>query len=151
MQQRTKGETMKRVTNGMRWLLAALSIVAGMLCRLPAGQAAESDTPGRYLYLKYCSACHGSGGKGDGVASGFMRPKPADLTQLAKHAGGDFPYVPTMQVIDGTKTVRAHGDAEMPVWGEALNGNTTGPMEHRVAVQGRLMLLTDYIRSIQEK
>ena len=125
-------------------------MLSGMLCGSPAGHAAQSDTPGRYLYLKYCSACHGSGGKGDGAASGFLRPKPTDLTRLAKNAGGDFPYVATMQVIEGTKTVRAHGDADMPVWGEVLHQDSAAPMDRRIDVQGKLMLITDYIRSIQE-
>ena len=128
-----------------------LLVFGGFLAWAAVGYAAEAETPGKWLYLKYCSACHGPEGKGDGVASGFMRPKPTDLTQIAKNAGGEFPFVPTMQAIDGTKTVRAHGDANMPVWGEMFRPEPSAPMERRVEVQGRLMLITDYLRSIQQK
>jgi mono/diheme cytochrome c family protein len=134
----------------VRHIAAGAVLTAGILCAA-TGRGAETETPGRWLYLKYCGACHGADGKGDGVASGFMRPKPTDLTQLAKKAGGTFPYVPTMQVIDGTKTVSAHGDPNMPVWGEIFRLESGAPMEHRVDVQGKIMLITDYIRSIQEK
>ena len=73
-------------------LLCASVVVAFsvMLRHRPAG-AADAD-PGRAAYLKYCSACHGADGKGDGVASSAMRPKPADLTQLANAHGGKFPF-----------------------------------------------------------
>ncbi len=135
----------------VRHMAVGALLSVGVFVRVAAGEAAETDTPGKWLYLKYCGACHGSDGKGDGVASGFMRPKPTDLTQLAKKAGGTFPYVPTMQAIDGTKTVAAHGDANMPVWGEIFRLESSAPMERRVDVQGKVMLITDYIRSIQEK
>ena len=109
------------------------------------------DTPAKTAYLKYCGACHGEGGKGDGVVSQFFRPKPTDLTQIAKNNGGQFPAMHMMQAIDGTKTIRAHGDPEMPVWGEIFRDDANAGFERRANVQGRAMLITDYIRSIQEK
>ena len=113
--------------------------------------AAQANEPAQGLYRKYCGACHGSDGKGDGPVSGLMRPKPTDLTQIAKKSGGDFPFVPIMQVIDGTKSVHAHGDADMPVWCELLKDPGSGSMDSRIAVEGKLLLITDYLRSIQEK
>ena len=135
----------------IRQMAVGALLSASVFFGAAAANAADTDTPGKWLYLKYCGACHGSDGKGNGVASGFMRPKPTDLTQLAKKAGGTFPYVPTMQAIDGTKTVSAHGDANMPVWGEIFRQESGAPMEHRVDVQGKVMLITDYVRSIQEQ
>jgi mono/diheme cytochrome c family protein len=42
------------------------------------------DQPtGKAEYTKYCGACHGPAGKGDGFVATFLRPKPPDLTQLA--------------------------------------------------------------------
>ena len=135
----------------VRWVRVGWLVFGGLFVWAVAGYATETETAGRWLYLKYCSACHGSDGKGDGVASGYLRPKPIDLRLIAKNAGGEFPFVPTMQAIDGTKTVRAHGDANMPVWGELLRSEPSDPMAHRVEVQGKLMLITDYLRSIQQK
>jgi len=85
------------------------------------------------------------------VVSGFLRPKPPDLTQLAKKAEGKFPFMSTMQAIDGTTTLRAHGDPLMPVWGESLRAEAQDSMNRQVRVKGQLMLITTYLESIQEK
>jgi mono/diheme cytochrome c family protein len=103
-------------------LMGRLLALWGIFLVVPAtGLAAEADDYGKKLYLQYCSACHGPDGKGDGVVSQFMRPKPADLTQLAKKAGGKFPFYDVVRTIDGRETVRAHGDPDMPVWGRAVH------------------------------
>lgn len=34
----------------------------------------------KVLYLSYCTPCHGSKGRGDGVAAAALHPKPADHT-----------------------------------------------------------------------
>jgi mono/diheme cytochrome c family protein len=115
---------------------------------------AAADEPlgsGRALYLQYCGACHGPSGKGDGIAGTFMRPKPKDLTRIAKESDGKFPFQRTMEAIDGRKTTRAHGDPDMPVWGEVFQEQPGWDPHHRADVHGKLMLITDYVRSIQEK
>ncbi len=45
------------------------------LVTVPAG-----DRGGR-LWLENCSSCHGTGGRGDGVASGWFEPAPVDLVE----------------------------------------------------------------------
>jgi hypothetical protein len=50
-----------------------------------------------------------------------------------------------------TNDVRAHGDPAMPVWGETFRAESAWDMGRRVEVQGKLMLITDYVRSIQAK
>lgn len=114
--------------------------------------AAEPPPPAKALYLRYCSACHGESGKGDGVVSSFLQPKATDLTKLTKGNHGTFPFVPVMQAIDGTKTIRAHGETNMPVWGESFRREIAdSSLQDQVRVRGRLMLITEYIESIQEK
>jgi len=106
---------------------------------------------GHKLYLRYCSACHGDAGKGDGIVSGLMSPKPTDLTQLARASGGTFDAAAVRRSIDGRETVRAHGDPDMPVWGEVLTSEA-GPVTDREAVvQAQVALITDYLASIQAK
>ena len=131
----------------MRRTLMAGLIVASFL---GAARAAD-DAPGKEVYLRYCGACHGPTGKGDGVAASFMRPKPIDLTRIAKENGGEFPFARVMKTIDGRETVRAHGDPQMPVWGEIFAEQSTWDTSRRADVRGKLMALTDYLRSIQEK
>ena len=129
-----------------------IALAAALVLVLVASAVAESATEsGRAMYLRYCGACHGPQGKGDGVAGSFMSPKPADLTQLAEKNGGAFPFKKVMAYIDGTQDVRAHGDPVMPVWGEVFRAEAGWEMSRRVEVQGKLMLITDYIRSIQVK
>jgi mono/diheme cytochrome c family protein len=134
----------------MRVTPTILLLAAPLLIALPA-QAAETDNPSKALYLRYCGACHGPGGKGDGIAGTFMRPKPTDLTQLAKKAKGEFPFLQVMEAIDGRNSVQAHGDPDMPVWGEIFQEQSSWDMTRRAEVRGKLMVIADYLRSVQEK
>lgn len=127
-----------------------MTMAAALICTFSTARAAEPPVGSKELYLKYCSACHGESGKGDGVVSGYMTPRPVDLTQFTKKAGGAFPFMLVMQGIDGTKTVRAHGNSDMPVWGEAfLKEMPAESLSARERLRGRLMLITEYIAAIQ--
>jgi mono/diheme cytochrome c family protein len=116
-----------------------------------AALAADETSAGRATYVRYCGACHGPQGRGDGVAGTFMRPKPPDLTQLARKNDGKFPLQRVIATIDGRETVRAHGDPDMPVWGEIFGAEAHGEMTRRAEVQGKLLLIAEYLRSIQEE
>jgi mono/diheme cytochrome c family protein len=133
------------VTAGVGVLMGALAPAAW------AADTAQATSPGKAMYLKYCSACHGESGKGDGVVSGFLQPKPTDLTQIAKKNQGKFPFMTVVEGIDGTHTVRAHGDPAMPVWGEIFHQDTAASMARQAEVRGKVMLITEYVRSIQAK
>ncbi len=126
-------------------------VVIVVACFVRSTMAQEPVPPAKAAYLKYCSACHGSTGKGDGVVSGLMRPRPTDLTQVARKNKGEFPAMELMKVIDGTTSIRAHGDPDMPVWGEVLHQETQGRLDENVRVRSQIMLITDYLRSIQAK
>jgi mono/diheme cytochrome c family protein len=130
---------------------ALLTALALLVAPSPGHAAEPASTPGPAMYLRYCGACHGPAGKGDGIAGTFITPKPADLTQIAKKNGGTFPFQVVQAYIDGTKDMRAHGDPAMPVWGETFRAESGWDMGRRVEVQGKLMLITEYVRSIQAK
>ena len=101
--------------------------------------------------MKYCSACHGEDAKGQGVVSGLMTPRPSDLTQMAKKNDGTFPFILTMQIIDGRDSRRAHGDPAMPVWGEIFRATLPSTLDHAAEARGKLILITEYLQSIQQK
>ena len=115
----------------VRFLMAA-----GILGCLTTPGFAQGEDAGKTEYVARCGSCHGSSGKGDGPVGEALRTRPSDLTLLAKNNSGVFPREVVRQIIDGRKTLRAHGNYEMPVWGESIN-------------QERILALIAYLRSLQ--
>jgi mono/diheme cytochrome c family protein len=136
----------------MRAVITGSVALGGVWLWTPAlVHAGEADAPSKAAYTQYCRACHGYGGKGDGAVASFLATKPTDLTQLAKKNGGKFPMMKTLQSIDGSTSIRAHGDSDMPVWGERFRAESSAPLARQAEVRGKLLMIADYIRSIQEK
>jgi len=125
--------------------------LAALLCLPTTATAAEPESPGQTTYVQYCGACHGRDGKGNGPVANWLTAKPTDLTQIAKNAGGDFPMVKVIQAIDGTTTVRAHGDSDMPVWGDRFRADIGASLNRQAQVRGKILLIAEYLRSIQVK
>jgi hypothetical protein len=112
--------------------------------------AQHSETMGRQLYKRYCSACHGMDGKGQGPVASDLRTPPADLTQIAKRRGGEFPVGEIAAIIDGRTEVRGHGSRAMPVWGERFSEQVGGGSLGEEVVRGNLLVLMQYLQSIQQ-
>ena len=141
---------MKPSHGKLRFLRA--QAIGVIVLSLPAlATPAGGDEYGPRLYGKYCSACHGPGAKGDGILSQLMQPKPPDLTQLAKKNGGKFPFYDTIRLVDGRETLRAHGDSDMPVWGERFYAEEGGSPDAQAVARGKVVLIVDYLESIQQK
>jgi mono/diheme cytochrome c family protein len=140
----------KRVVRVWRAGSVALAglLLSGAVASAAYGTPAEA---GKMYYRQYCATCHGMTAKGDGPLSATLKTKATDLTQLAKKNGGKFPYMDVLDTIDGAKILASHGSKEMPAWGETFQSDVSGDPMEQAAVRGRLMLLTDYLRSIQEK
>jgi mono/diheme cytochrome c family protein len=114
-----------------------------------ASQTAGQDGTGRTLYLRYCGACHGPRGRGDGPVAQSLGTPPTDLSQLATENGGKFPYEEVIDAIDGTDSVRTHGVSDMPVWGEVFRGPPGWPLEQQLTEAGKILLIADYLRLLQ--
>ena len=84
---------------------------------LTASVRAQEVEIGRATYLENCAACHGADGSGGGEQGSRLKAKPADLTLLARRKGGVFSSTAVYAAIDGRKTLRAHRDSGMPIWG----------------------------------
>jgi len=97
------------------------------------------------LFKEYCAVCHGAGGKGDGPAADALKKRPADLTQLTRKNGGNFPELHVMNYIKGDDVVAAHGSRDMPVWGSIFSQMSS----NRDLVQVRTMSLMKYIEEMQ--
>jgi mono/diheme cytochrome c family protein len=116
------------------------------LCTVATAYGA--DETGRTLYLRYCAACHGRSGQGDGPVAPALGQQPTDLTQIAAAHGGKFPLAAVVEAIDGTRTVRAHGVSEMPVWGEVFRADHSSP-EQELAMHAKVVAIANYLRSLQ--
>ena len=135
-------------------LVGSLTVVAEEAP--PAGatrvQTADPAVPkfgGADLFRTYCATCHGTSGVGDGPLASSMRRKPANLRQIAKRNGGQYPSELVYRVIDGRQPVRGHGGPDMPVWGDAFARTTDAPDE--AAVNRKIQALVAYLQSIQEQ
>lgn len=62
------------------------------LLRAPVSSG-DPVAAGRVLFMSACVPCHGEGGKGDGVASKDLNPKPRNLTDAAYMAKLDDRYL----------------------------------------------------------
>ena len=72
------------------FLLALALDPAGAQQKNPVTASAESVASGGKLYSRYCAACHGKEGKGDGLAGAKLNPKPSNLTDDEwKHGSAD--------------------------------------------------------------
>ena len=101
--------------SGRRSVAEAAVLVAALVLAVPPSRADEPPTGGAALYARYCASCHGADGRGDGPAAASLTPPPTDLTRLGTGVRE------LMGAIDGRRTIRAHGTAAMPVWGEDLS------------------------------
>jgi len=110
--------------------------------------AGEADRGGE-LYLQYCSACHGKDGRGDGPVSPYLQLKPTDLTRLKKENRGIYPLSKVMSSIDGTRDVRGHGDAKMPVWGEVFEKEAEGKKYPTLTSLLKVKVIAEYISALQ--
>jgi len=114
------------------------------------GGAGEANG-GKQMYLQYCSSCHGRTGIGNGPVSRDLKVKVPDLTILAKKNRGIYPLDDVMATIDGRRLVRAHGDREMPVWGEIFRNETTRKKYPELATLVKAKIIAEYVGTLQKK
>jgi cytochrome c oxidase cbb3-type subunit 2 len=95
-------------------------------------QAASGD--GAALYATHCTACHGTAGRGDGVAARYLFPKPRDFTRakykIRSTAMGD---VPTDEDLLGTLDRGIPGTA-MPSFGHLPAADRAALVKHLKAL-----------------
>ena len=152
-------------------LLVHVAMVAAVVASAVGAHAAgNSGDPaiaqGKKLYEEYCASCHGAGGKGDGPDAATLKEKLSDLTQLAKKNGGKFPFYDVMLTISNRRpsdedqsaslpgSMRSHAGGKMPGWGQIFSqqeGSDATPLDLQLQTTGKIMLITEYLQSIQAK
>ena len=130
--------------------VAFASLFATGLLSAPAqAQQEKVLADGRYEFEENCVACHGTLGRGDGQLADILLVRPPDLTQIANRNGGTFPFWKVFDMIAGEKPVRAHEVSGMPIWAERFRSEEYTRFTAPAYV--RILLLTHYLESIQEK
>ena len=122
-----------------------------MVVMVPLSCSSEQQVEGEILYRRHCASCHGTSGKGDGAVAEFLTARPTDLTVFAREQGGDYPARDVMQAVDGTRTVRAHGESAMPVWGRVFEESLEDAPYTRRTTLLHLRALVEYIRTLQQE
>jgi mono/diheme cytochrome c family protein len=122
-----------------------------LLLAAPALSFAQAidEYSGQETFMRYCAACHGESGTGNGpVAPGLPITVP-DLTQLEARKGKQFPEDVLRKIIDGREIVIVHGTRYMPVWGYEfwVEEGADDAAQERVNII--VENLIDYIRTIQ--
>jgi hypothetical protein len=124
---------------------AFMLLLVSTACRV--GFAAEIQDS-KLLYMQYCSACHGEQGHGNGPVSRYIAVKIPDLTLLKKTNRGVYPSDQVLSAIDGRRDVRAHGDRQMPVWGEVFTIEERKYPERSAGLKAKL--IADYVATLQQ-
>jgi mono/diheme cytochrome c family protein len=99
------------------WIAAAVVFLV-LFGALPVRAGTNGVEEGRNYYTRYCAACHGRAADGHGPVAPVLRDPPTDLRRLGERYGRPLPLDQIARFIDGTAPVVAHGNREMPVWGE---------------------------------
>jgi mono/diheme cytochrome c family protein len=107
-----------------------------------------SPASGKGMFENYCAVCHGRDARGDGPAASALKVAPADLTALARTAGGKYPSARVASVLRGQSELAPHGTQEMPMWGPLFLSLSQG---HDEQVQMRIANLVNYIETLQAK
>jgi mono/diheme cytochrome c family protein len=91
----------------------------------PAGQQTSSQTAvGKSIYEVHCAPCHGTSGKGDGVASALLNPRPRNFTSgMFKFRSTESGSLPTDDDLMSTVKNGLHGTA-MPDWAPFIKGDS---------------------------
>ena len=129
-------------------LAAAIIVVASALVTVGA-QVQSQPYSGGGDYQVYCSACHGPEARGDGVIAKSLKKRPADLTQLAKRNNGVFPDEKVFKNIEGRQPGSAHGESDMPAWGDVFTKSNESLGAGNTAL--RINTLVKYLETLQAK
>jgi mono/diheme cytochrome c family protein len=151
-------------------LLVPLTMVVALVASAAVVRAASGDdlaiAQGKVLYDEYCASCHGADGRGGGPEAARLDKSVGDLTLLAKQNGGKFPFYDVMLTISNRPptgqdqdaslpgTVTSHADGKMPAWGQLFarqEGSKGTSLDLQLQTTGKIMLITEYLQSIQAK
>lgn len=133
--------------------LAAATLGALLLFAAAGCGRSQPSADGAELFARHCASCHGAAADGAGPLAAELRTPPANLRTLAKRNNGRFDENAVLEMIDGRRTVAAHGPRDMPVWGAVFESEFEAKGESRAHYTTllRARLLADYLRTLQDE
>lgn len=134
------------VRKAIGWILFGIIAAGGVLLGCRPAPPIHGET----LYRRYCASCHGLQGRGDGPVAEYLVPKPPNLTRL-KAQYGRYPLHEIMRAIDGRRTIRAHGESAMPVWGEVFEEELQESPHTRRTALLKVQAMAEYIQTLQRE
>lgn len=137
-----------RHTASAAFVIAALGAPAS--AESPPGHDPVLAEIGAPIFARYCSSCHGLGGRGDGPTAVTLRTRLPDLTAIAKRRNGEFSAGEIARFIDGRFELPAHGSREMPVWGARFGSDVPDAEVGESIARGNIASLVEYLKSLQQ-
>jgi mono/diheme cytochrome c family protein len=126
--------------------LVTLAAVSGVALVVATPSFGADDTGAR-LYFNHCAACHGEAGEGTGPVATSMRVTMPNLRTLARRNGGVFPADAVTAYVDGREMNMAHGDRQMPIWGDVFKGADQEAAPR--TVRRRIAAVVDFVSQLQ--
>jgi mono/diheme cytochrome c family protein len=127
--------------------MRSIVIATAAALTLAASAARAADDTGARLFFNHCAACHGAAGEGDGPVAASMQATVPNLRTLAQRSRGVFPSEAVAAYVDGRELKAAHGDRQMPVWGDVFRGAEQGTAQR--TVRRRIAALVEFIGALQ--
>ena len=141
------------VRKPMKPIVTALAIVVIVVCLTPLRSYAGDEVPdarvqkGRMSYDKYCTPCHGAGGR-PGSAVFAVTKKPIDLRTIAQRNGGTFPSMRWWDFVFSSQPRGVHAES----WERIRNDQSeTVKVERDMTAHGVVARIEYYVESIQNK
>lgn len=78
-----------------------------------------------------------------------LKVKMPDLTVLKRNNQGMYPTDRVVSSIDGSRSVRAHGDRNMPVWGEVFRKEHEKEKYTELTALLKAKLIAEYVGTLQ--
>jgi len=130
------------------WIVSALLALVAL--GAPARSAfADEIAEGRAHFRRYCASCHGVQADGHGFVAPALAHPPSDLRHLGEGNDTSLLADRLVRAIDGRQVVVAHGEREMPVWGEQFADIKAEGAPREQAMRARINAIVAYLLSIQ--
>jgi hypothetical protein len=132
--------------SGRAVILATFLLLTVAPLQAQSARGSDEDLGAR-LYFNHCAACHGQDGEGGGPVATTMHIAMPNLRSLAMRNDGVFPAEAVTTYIDGRETRAAHGERQMPIWGDVFRGAEQATAKRTVL--RRIGALVDFIAMMQ--